>query len=312
MLLMPFYAQLTIPFFMTLTGFVYAASYEREGNWWNLRNIKKKCLRLIPPFVPALIIELLIEGPPEKPVKWLLSGGYAYPGSYYVILMLELLAIFPFIEMLGERSVKRNTRNAWMIGLSEVFIGQCAYELFTYLLELSGGIYRLLVFRYVIFIYGGVVIYKYYSRERSNNTELKKEIPWKEMIKTMPVGFIFIIVVGYLGYQPQVLFRYDTWFRSSAPTAFWVIPIIAFLIAHKDSVCSCMEGTRMGKKAADILAICGRASYHIYIVQMLWFGIVVPKMDTESWRKLPIFAVSVMVCGVCGVLYYIYGMRVKA
>lgn len=173
LLLMPFYAQLTIPFFMILSGFTYTLSFEKHGNWYSLSNLWRKVKRFIFPFVPALILEVIVMGKPENILTWLLSGGYQMPGSYYVILMIQLVVFFPLIYAFYNHLHTKNNRS-WIFGLITAFIMQCLYELLTYLIDLNVQIYRLLIFRYFIFLYMGIVLYK---------AQKENKIYWKGMVK---------------------------------------------------------------------------------------------------------------------------------
>lgn len=59
LLLISFYAQLTIPFFMVIPGFTFTLSYEKHENWYSLSNMWRKVKRFIFPLIPALILEII-------------------------------------------------------------------------------------------------------------------------------------------------------------------------------------------------------------------------------------------------------------
>lgn len=290
-LLMPFYAQLTIPFFMTISGFTYTLSYEKSKKWYSFSGLWRKGKRFLLPYVPALLLEVLILGWPENTLTWLLSGGYKMPGSYYVILMLQLLLLFPVIYW----CYKWLERCSWLTGLAIVFAFQCVYEAFTYFIDLKVEIYRLLIFRYVIFLYMGVVLYQNYKNKNDN---------CRSLMKAMPIGFIYIFSVGYLNWQPSVLFRYPTWYRSAAPVCFWVVPILAVIFANGNSILEGVEKYPFLRRISNVVQLLGKASYHVYIVQMLWFGIVVSGINTSSWRQLVFCMASLVVCLLLGIEYY--------
>lgn len=294
LLLMPFYAQLTIPFFMIISGFTYTLSLEKNKHWYALSRIWKKIKRFIFPFLPALIIEIFILGRPDNTVQWLLSGGYSLPGSYYVILMIQLVVLFPLIyEFYKQLHVKKEySLLTWMVLAMMI---QCAYEFLTWLVKLDISIYRLLIFRYFVFLYVGVVLFQ----EKQEHKEC-----WQEIKKLLPLGFLYILLVGYLNWQPDVIFRYPTWYRSAAPVVFWTGPIAAYLIENDCKIMNWIKINRIYDIVSEKMQLIGKASYHIYIVQMLWFGLVVSHVNTESWRKLIVCAVSIIVCSVAGILYY--------
>lgn len=290
---MPFYAQLTIPFFMIISGFTYALSFEKQNHWYVPSRLWKKVKRFIFPFLPALIIELIILGKPQKIATWLLSGGYQMPGSYYVILMIQLVMLFPLIyEFYNQLHVKRDC--SLLTGISVAIILQCGYELLTLLIDLDISIYRLLIFRYFVFLYVGVAIFK---------AKKEKKEYWEEMRKLLPLGFLYIFFVGYLNWQPDIIFRYSTWYRSAAPVVFWTGPIATYLIENDYKITSWIKTNRICNIISEKIQLIGKASYHIYIVQMLWFGLIISHIDTKSWRKLVVCVVSITVCSVVGILY---------
>lgn len=289
---MPFYAQLTIPFFMIITGFTYSLSYEKhmDENWYSFHNFLHKYKRILLPFCPALIIELFVLGVPDSFFVWIVSGGYQLPGSYYVIILIQLILLFPIIRyfyIFCER-----WKFSWQLGLLITFCFQCLYELVSYYWELSFGIYRLLIFRYFIFVYFGVVLY------------YQPKICLKKMMFLFPIGFIYIFAVGYMNWQPTILFRYPTWYRSAAPVIFYIAPIITYLIVNGTKLISYMSQNIVGRNLVNILVEMGKASYHVYILQMLWFGLITPHFNSSSWRQIIIFVVSLIVCSLSGVIYY--------
>lgn len=289
--LMPYSAQLTIPFFMVITGFTYAGSYERGLNWWSVSNMCRKIRRIAVPFFPALLLELFLYGRPERMGVCLLSGGYQMPGSYYVVLLFQLLILFPLIKCIAD---KRSTVSDGRRFL-EVFLFQCVYEGVAYMVDLDVGIYRLLVFRYVIFIYGGIMIYQKMGVFNRQNRKAAGVF--------FAVGIIYLTAVGYLEYQPSVIFRYPVWYRSAAPAAGYVVLIAAVLILRHKFFENWLAAHRKAAKLAGILEKLGKASYHIYVVQMLWFGIVMTHVNLDSWRKLVWFPISVGMCGTVGICY---------
>lgn len=71
LLLMPFHAQLTIPFFMIISGFNWTGSVEKTQKWYSCSNLFRKVKRVVLPYLPALIIEIIFLGWPGNIFTWL-------------------------------------------------------------------------------------------------------------------------------------------------------------------------------------------------------------------------------------------------
>lgn len=291
---MPFYAQLTIPFFMILSGLTWDASAARHSKWYTKKNLLHKFKRMALPYLPALLLEVLVLGLPDDPLIWLASGGYQMPGSYYVILMFQLILLFPFIRRFYNWNKSKG--RSWLVGLAMIFLFHCVYELLTYVFRMPLPVYRLLVLRYIVFIYSGICLHRMI---------LGGKLDWKDMRWMLPIGAAFILAIGYLGWQPKVLFRYSTWYRSSAPTVFWTLPILALVFRHKGKILAKAKRWKAGQWMYKTLQLCGKASYHVYIVQMLWFGMVISRFNTASYRQVIILVISVPVCCFLGIGYYL-------
>lgn len=283
---MPFFAQMAVPVFMIITGFTYTVSYEKHRNYWSIENLVRKIRRIILPIIPVFIFEILIYGIPDNSMKWLLSGGYQMPGSYYFSLLLQLMFLFPIIKLLSE---KINVYAGFII----VFVFQCTYEIFTYVIGLDAEIYRVLVFRYIIFIYGGIAIYKL------KGFGIDKRLFWITLF-----GFGYIVAIGYLGYRPSIIFRYQGWSESAAPVAFFIVPIIDYVVLHADSIGKKCISKGLTNCIFVLLQSLGKASYHIYLIQMLWFGLVAWRFDRTSWRGIVVFIISVIIAGILGTVWY--------
>ena len=123
------------------------------------------------------------------------------------------------------------------------------YELiFQRVYDMTETYYRMIVFRYIFLIAMGIVLTKY-----SGKLNLKK---WLLFVTTMIIGITYIIVYRYQGKQLQV-FRY--WIGTSMLPALFIVSIV-------------FMGVNIYKKMHfKPLEIVGRASYDIFLTQMVYF-----------------------------------------
>ena len=111
---------------------------------------------------------------------------------------------------------------------------------------LNDSCYRLLIFRYIF-----VISFGRYLAEK-NNTINK----WQYIISFV-IGVGFIILHSYLRYE-SVIFKY--WTATSVIACLYILPISAYLINYKKQI------------RCDLFEILGKASYNIFLVQMVYFG----------------------------------------
>ena len=145
-------------------------------------------------------------------------------------MVVELLILFPLVRLLAGRTSVR-------VGFLVMLVFECLWELFTYLVDMDAGLYRLIVLRYCIFVYTGIVIHRHVIGK--GNAE------WRRWAALMPLGFVYIVVAVYLGLRPNVLFRYDTWYRSAAPVVFWTAPIVAMLMMNSATFITWLRDNRI-------------------------------------------------------------------
>lgn len=118
-----------VPIFIILAAYNNVNSYRRRGSW------SLRLRRLLPLYLFALLIEILIIG--NFP-GWLfvLTGGYG-PGSYFVPVLMQILIALPVLYWIGERSIPAMLIAAFTLSMI------CEYT------NLSPAAYRLCGLRYL-------------------------------------------------------------------------------------------------------------------------------------------------------------------
>lgn len=282
-LLFPFWIDMAVPFFMLVSGYVYAKSFQAKGvegldSAYNKRYLLKNSIRYTLPFFVAYMLELAWRFLTEKPsglkevkdfciltVLGFLSGGYG-PGSYYYPEMIQIMLLFPVIYVL----VRKFAFKGVMI--------VTAATLFFELLKISFGVqevtYRLLLFRYFMLLAFGA----YFAFNRMN---------WR-MWGFSAIGLAFILLFRYTGYKPKILFW---WTGTSMLPVLFIVPVFGFLVEKKLSLPPMEE--------------IGRASYNIFLTQLVYFssisGIIAGKLKHGVWSCA--FA-GIAICVPVGIVFY--------
>lgn len=141
--------------------------------------------------------------------------------------------------------------------------------------------YRLLIFRYVLLLSIGCYLALY--------DELKSTHKLIISIISCIIGFTFILSYFYLGYEPIIL-RY--WTKTSILAVLYIIPFICLFI-------------RKGKVVKFFpLEIIGKASYHIFLTQMLWYSGGLKKLSSKLENRFLLLLASVFICLIVGTIFH--------
>lgn len=254
-ILFPFLINLAVPIFMIISGYMNAFSCDRHGidtigKWFAPRQFIKRVCRILIPYTLFFLIEVLIHfsvlGVKAGTVnftgliKIYLLGGWG-PGSYYIPILIQLLIFFPFMYLL----IKKYTK----LGIIVLIATQLCMEWGYQLLGIDIKWYSVLMFRFIIFILCGMLLYQY-----------RDTIQKKVILLMLVLGALYIIAITYLGYLPE-LFPY--WTNISMPTVLWGGAIIYIALQSMK---------RLPGRLHGIISYVGKASLHIYLLQKVWYG----------------------------------------
>lgn len=208
-------------------------------------------------------------------LKWLFTG-LSGPGGYYVPIMVQMIVYFPLISLLFRKS-----RN-WGLLLSALI--NFAYELAVYLLGMPAEIHRLLILRYTLLIGLGI----YLADSTMDGSQDKIAVVF------FAVGLVSVVVNG--SFRQPALF--GEWKTTSMVCAAYAYGILYALMR----LCS--------RAQCPFLERIGRASYYVYLVQMVFFRFggdailerLFPVEVCAFFRVMQMLAAAVFCCTV-GLLF---------
>lgn len=169
-------------------------------------------------------------------LKWLLTG-LSGPGSYYVPVMVQLIVYFPLVYEWFRRDRT--------LGLAVCAVLNLLYEQGAYFLGMPPELHRLLIFRYTLLIGFGI----YLAEIRMDSREDRRAAVF------FLLGLTAVVFNG--SYWQTAL--YGEWRTTSmlcAPYAYALL--YALLRFCSGAQCPALEPL-------------GKASYHIYLTQMVFF-----------------------------------------
>lgn len=281
--LFPFWIDMAVPVFMIISGYVYALSYKRNGinqmgEAYLLKNVISKMMRYTIPFVIAYAIEIFWIVFIDRfsfPLDGALTLGQAFlvgglgPGSYYYPLMMQFIFVYPLIYF----AIKKYQANGVVI----LGCFNALFELLKWAYLMNEETYRLLLFRYLLLIAVGCYI-------ASDNFKMVN----KASIIVTIIGVFYIYCYSYLQYTFPII---TYWTGTSFIACFYIIPLSMFGIDK-------LKNIRF--KPVEII---GKASYHIFLVQMVWYYLAHERI--ASWNIYWALVINLVICIGVGITFYL-------
>lgn len=280
--LFPFWIEMAVPFFLLISGYFHALSYQKNNvecfsQAYRASSVLSKLVRYSVPVLIVIIVELYLIK--RKLTFWqllqcFLQGGYG-PGSYYFPILYELIFVFPIIFFV----IKKYS----LFGLGLCGFLNLIFELFIWAFNVPQTVYRLLIFRYIFIIAGGC--YLFLNHE-------KREKTFVSVVACM-IGAIFIYISRYQGFAIPIINR--DWAVTSYMGSLFLIPIAFFIIRNYDGI---------RRKALCSLEILGKASYDIFLVQMVYYSFFSKHLYKKNFGFPYDLLISVVICLTIGIVFF--------
>lgn len=280
LLLFPFWIEMAVPIFMIITGYVYSMSFDKNGcykfeNVINIKYICKRTLRYLIPYFMVFGIELLIyytfidKISIFSSIMLLVTGGFG-PGAYYIPILIQIIFLIPLIYIL----IRKNP----LFGVTTCFVFNLLYEMEKTLLRMSDSIYRLCSLRYIFVLSFGAFLYFY-----------KRKVKKISMMIIGGVGGGFLAYTKYIGNAPAFL---RNWTGTCCVSCLFICPFVYWVL-------------NSGKKIEEnIICYVGKASYNIYLFQMIYYWAFFNTINSTIQSRILQFIISIISCLIAGVLFY--------
>ena len=284
--LFPFWVEMAVPMFMIISGYVYAASFERHGiehisDAYTKEYLLPRFIRYTVPFVLAYLVEIVAEFltaylgeiTTTVSIKYLFitffQGGFG-PGSYYYPVLLQLLLFYPVIYFI----IKKHGFK----GLLFCFFLNAGFEFFQMAWGCNEEFYRMLLFRYTSVIAFGSYLWQCKD----------EKVHWPLTIAGFVAGVACIVSYRYFMYEPKIIIY---WTDTSFVATMYLLPIAAYLIKR----------VHWSFKPLETI---GKASYNIFLVQMVYYAYclgIVRSHISSHWIQL---SLHIVVCIGVGLIFY--------
>ncbi len=275
-----FHIWQAVPLFMVIAGYNLTASFQRRGllRFKNqLCNVLDRLLyRIVIPFLIIWMIQIAlisIVKPQNLGLKRcfasILAGGYG-PGSYFIPVYIQGACFIPVLFL-----INRHVGNKSFLIL--LFVLSIAADWILKIVNISEPTYRLLFTRYIFAItLGYAIYYRLFNK-------------W---LLVLPLSIYYIYYATYKGY---LVFDYPSW-RFQHTIGFFYTAFIVVILIDKMPLISNAVTSRAIRLVSD-------ATYHIFLVQMLYFWTIGKKI-APFLNRFCFLLTNLLTCIILGILFH--------
>lgn len=296
----PFHIWQAVPVFLMLAAFtstIALLTYQKRSlaESYDSSVIFRRIRRVLEPYTAIWILQALIvlyivsAGIPiigasqnEFPYQGFdivlnyFSGGNG-PGNYFIPVILQQILLIPLFYYLALRSPDRMLIAAFILDLSLEFLAVIGH--------IPSWLYGILCIRYIFAGALGVWLV------------FRKDISLQWVIIGGLISGLYIYLVQYLNFQ--FWFIYPDWSFFHVFSYFWTLLIVFF-------------GLRLSLSGSFqaffvVLENLGKASWHIFLIQMTFFFICWPTIRSFVGSPLLYPIINVAVCLLLGYGFYRMG-----
>jgi len=279
-----------VPIFLIAIGLTWYYSFRKSdsstlGELYSGRYIMRRLSRFLTPLLLVFAIDLTVTiatnsfGPSMVSTIAMVMVGIMptyLPGNYFVSLILQLIFIAPLLYYFFTRSPG--------LALIATFAIDLGFELSGPYIPYS--VYSICILRYLAAL--GLGFY------------IAPELLSKGKLDLMDRRFVFIVPLAAMSAIFLVLYNSSSfplfraeWGTQNLLSFFYPMLLVVLLFRFHLYV------SRIDRR--HLLELLGRASYHIYLVQMLYFGFVVSSLFTVVNAMPPFVAWLIVIIARLGV-----------
>ena len=274
---------MAVPIFLFTSGYLYTSSFNRAGietlgSVYAPSSLIPKLVRFLIPLAIVCTAEILLARIIDPDTQFhfdlaLISNGMG-PGTYYIPLLFLFVFLIPVVYIATK-----------VIGFYSVivcFVLNGVYEILSRMFE--NPYYTILPLRFLFLISFGCWLFFHKSNGASPTC-----IMWVISILASLVGVVFIICTLYLDIDPVIV---DIpWANVSYIACLYILPVMMFFIYYANL-------------SSRLLAMMGKASFNIFLVQMLYYKFFADIVYSHFDSLLYGVIISILLCSVTGILFY--------
>ncbi len=254
-----FHLWQAVPLFFIIMGYNMALSFRRRG-YTSLASymeeyVYRRLKRIAPPFLAIYALSLIIGAYRgfDHSFLWIFIGRFPIdlPGNYFVSMIFQFALIFPFLWILFTKNPKL------LLVLS--FLLDLAFQLTApYIAAFDNNyyLYNANILRYLSAIALGMWI--------SKNPELFSR---KNMfiLAGSAMSFLYLVSVAFFSFRLPFIAYDGMWIAQNVVSFFYPVAIVLIIL----KIFPLIQKVPL----QQCICLVGKASYHIYLTQLLILGL---------------------------------------
>lgn len=298
--LYPFHLWQAVPIFIILMGFNATRSAEKRGltslsDFYNKAYMQRQFSRLVVPvlviYALSLLLSIWFENDPYFGYQTLLlKFPMTGPGNYYVSIVLQFILLFPLLYVFYKRHPVAMIVTCFAVDVAFQLMSNNDVMMDEHYYMYTGNILR-----YLSALALGMWITKKLDLFSKRNAFI---------VIGFVMSFVYILLEDYTSWQLEAF--PSRWRSQTVLSFFYPLVLVVLTIKYYPSF---LKGA-----VAKFVALLGKASYHIFLVQILYFGLDVP--FTDKWEEVSLamflgLLVNLIVCFGLGLLFYFADKKMR-
>ena len=300
-----FHIWQAVPIFFILMGITSGISFSRREytrikQFYSRDYFLRRFERLIVPFLIVFLISLVWGIYHNKfYIGWLSLIGrlpVPGPGNYFVSILLQYIFIFPLIYILYKKSPK--------LMLITLFSIDTLFQLVAPYLSIFDSVpylYSACIFRY----FSAIALGLYISEDLLTSGHI--EILSKKnrfILIGIPISIVYLLMARFTR-QPFFLFSDALAFQNVISFFYPLLLVVVMLRIFPDKTDNALLNS---------LATIGKASYHIFLIQILFFAFCLSFVRFVNWVNLWIIGPLAILANVIsviilGLIFYFFDFK---
>lgn len=289
--LYPTFSQLhiwnAVPVFIILMSFTTYISLSKKDsclkNLYSFEYLKKRFKRILIPLIPVFILTLIIAKILNKDIYlgWQTFIGHmplVGKGNYYITLLIEYIILSPLLYWTYKKFRIKSIVYSLFINFG--------FELICKFIEPDHYLYSSFIFRYLFLIYLGFYLFEIIKSNFKLNTYI---------FIGFAFSFIYLILCSIVNLKLPLFL--DSWKTQLFISNFYPIILVYLLF-------------KFLPHNLDIVIPIGKASYHIFLTQMVYFS-VDPVKNILELANMPAAVVllisliiNIIICLTIGIFFF--------